>query len=527
MILFIGACQRDGGKAELLYAPWGVKAAPDAPDAILVSWNEVEGASGYYVYRSEAENGSYTRLGADPKKETEIRDSGVTAEKIYWYKVVALNKSKEQTMSEPAGGSTDRLWEYVYVCGEGSGGGASIIRLTEDGGSILAGDTHPSSEDSDILVVRLDAEGRILWQKSFGGIYWESVSSIEQTDDGGYVLAGDSKSFRTVRGDIWIVKLDANGGILWQKSYGGDGMDAAASIKQSGDGGYIVAGSTESFGAGGSDAWILKLDPSGEVVWQKTYGRDRNESACSIDRTEDGGYVAAGTIEVVAARFVLNDAWVLKLDADGNVVWQKAYGVDDNDGFSSIVQAMDGGYIAAGYTVHGTSSDILVLKLDPNGEIEWQKSYGGDSRASEIHQTMDGGYIVAGNIEEFGAGDYDAWILTLNAEGEVIWQKTYGGEDADRATSIQQEAEGGYVVAGSTVSFGCDQEDIWAAKLTCLGEYYGAALMSDTSVRAQSAGASQWDTDITPQSTDATVQSTTDTGMDGEAIQKAHDENCH
>jgi hypothetical protein len=201
--------------------------------------------------------------------------------------------------------------------------------------------------------------------------------------------------------------------------------------------------------------------------------------------------------------------------------------VDDNDGFSSIVQAMDGGYIAAGYTVHGTSSDILVLKLDPNGEIEWQKSYGGDSRASEIHQTMDGGYIVAGNIEEFGAGDYDAWILTLNAEGEVIWQKTYGGEDADRATSIQQEAEGGYVVAGSTVSFGCDQEDIWAAKLTCLGEYYGAALMSDTSVRAQSAGASQWDTDITPQSTDATVQSTTDTGMDGEAIQKAHDENCH
>jgi hypothetical protein len=265
---------------------------------------------------------------------------------------------------------------------------------------------------------------------------------------------------------------------------------------------------------------------SGEVVWQKTYGKDRNESINSVRQTKDGGYIAAGTIEVVT-RFVVDDAWVLKLDTDGNIVWQKAYGLEDNDGFSSIEQTKDGGYVAAGYTVHGTSSDILVLKLKSNGDIDWQKSYGGDSRASEIHQTDGDGYIIAGNTEKLGAGDYDGLILKLDAQGEVSWQKTYGGNDADNATSIRQLVGGGYIAAGSTVSFGCHQEDIWVAKLSGSGGSSNEDMLSDTSISASGVGASSRDTDITPQSTDAAVQTTTDAGMDAEAVSKAHDENCH
>ncbi len=223
-----------------------------------------------------------------------------------------------------------------------------------------------------------------------------------------------------------------------------------------------MAGETESFGAGIYDVWILKLDANGNVVWQKTYGGADYDHAYSIQQTSDGGYIVAGETwsswSFGAERN--GDAWVLKLDANGNVQWQKRYGGADSDIASFIQQTSDGGYIVAGRTDYFGAGDfdfdVWVLKLDANGNVQWQKRYGGPGWdwASSIQQTSDGGYIVAGYTDSFGAGYFDVWVLKLDASGNVQWAKTYGGADYDHANSIQQTSDGGYIVAGETYSFG-------------------------------------------------------------------------
>jgi len=268
----------------------------------------------------------------------------------------------------------------------------------------------------------------------------------------------------------------------WAKTYGGSGGDFASSIQQTTDGGYIVAGSTYSFGASYDyfDFWVLKLDSNGNVTWQKTYGGSGDDVATSIQQTTDGGYIVAGlTDSFGVAGYENDDFWVLKLDSNGNITWQKTYGGSDYDYAYSIQQTTDGGYIVAGSTgsFGADYGDSWVLKLDSNGNVTWQKTYGGsgDDVASSIQQTTDGGYIVAGSTDSFGAGGSDAWVLKLGSNGNVTWQKTYGGSGDDVATSIQQTTDGGYIVAGSTDSFGAGgyDYDFWVLKLDSSGEISG------------------------------------------------------
>jgi hypothetical protein len=201
----------------------------------------------------------------------------------------------------------------------------------------------------------------------------------------------------------------------WAHAYGGSNDDSGSSIEQTSDGGYIVAGSTWSIGVGNSDIWILKLDSTGNVVWQKTYGGSDNEYGSSIEQTSDGDYIVLATIWSIGAG--ADDIWILKLDSIGNVVWQKIYSGSIDVNASSIQQTSDGGYIVAGSYLY----DMLVLKLDVPGNITWQKTYGAlnnDSSLS-IQQTSDGGYIMAGYTKSFGEGNYDIWILKLKPNGTM------------------------------------------------------------------------------------------------------------
>ncbi len=266
--------------------------------------------------------------------------------------------------------------------------------------------------------------------------------------------------------DVWILKLRPDGTVEWQKTYGGDNIDLAYSIRQTKDGGYIVAGWTESFGAGWQDVWVLKLKPDGTVEWQETYGGGGSDEAYCIQETRDGGYIVAGC----TTSFVEYGAiWVLKLRDDGAVEWQKTYEGGDIDWANSVQQTTDGGYIVAGWTYSSSSGqcDLLVLRLRPDGAVEWQKTYGGNGsdRANHIQQTSDGGYIVAGETQSFGAGGGDVWALKLRTDGTVEWQKTYGGVSWDLAHSVQQASDGGYMVAGETLSFGVGGGDVWVLKL--------------------------------------------------------------
>jgi uncharacterized delta-60 repeat protein len=445
-------------------------------------------------------------------------------------------------------------------------GGVSIdeawsIQQTTDGGYVVAGVTQSfGAGGEDFWVLKLDASGYIQWQKTFGGASVDEARSIQQTTDGSYVVAGQTLSFGEGSFDYWVLKLYPDGTIDWKNTYGGASWDEARSIQQTTDDGFIVAGRTQSFGAGGWDAWVLKLLANGNVDWQKTYGGSNGDKANSIQQTfaADGtldGYIVAGETYSfgVCDEFDCTDGldndgdflvdesngdfWVLKLDAWGNVLWQKTFGGASYDEAWSIQQTTDGGYVVAGWTKSFGMGDydFWILKLDADGNVDpplgWQKTYGGNNTdvVFSIQQTTDEGFVVAGYTESFGAGGWDAWVLKLLANGNVDWQKIYGGSNGDKAYSIQQTflSDGtpdGYVVAGETDSFGAGNTDFWGLKLDADGNIDpSCAFITGTAVTGEPSGASVTLTGVSGEPSSADVNAPPVTSEDSTA---AVDEQC-
>jgi stress response protein SCP2 len=269
--------------------------------------------------------------------------------------------------------------------------------------------------------MKLDENGVVEWQKAYGGTGRDYTSPVQQTLDGGYIVVGWTYSFGNGGVDLWLFKLDENGDIVWQKTYGGTGNEYGWFVQQTSDGGYIVVGETTSSGAGNADAWVIKLDANGNVTWQKTYGGTGDDYAYAIQQTLDLGYIVAAETNSFGAGS--SDVWVFKLDANGNVTWQKTYGGTGSEFPWFTQQTQDLGYIVAAETnsFGAGQYDGWLLKLDANGNVTWQKTYGGSGNdyAWFAQQTSDGGYIVAGDSESFGQGGRDAWILKLDSSGSI------------------------------------------------------------------------------------------------------------
>lgn len=332
------------------------------------------------------------------------------------------------------------------------------------------------------------------WARTYGGSEDDRAYLIQNTNDGGYIIVGTSQSFNLdlESADLWILKLDSEGEIEWQKTYSGESFNYL-SIEQTSDGGYFIGGRyswTPDFSFYIWDFLVLKLNSMGDIDWQGTFHIRTNGDTRFITQTSDGGYIVTGYIDSDTNR----DLWVKKLNSGGDVEWQKTYKGSDNDNSSYIQQTLDGGYILTGSTMSpGAGNDVLVLKLSPLGDIDWQRTYGGSDNDSAyyIQQSSDGGYIVGGNTLSFGAGEEDCWILKLDQYGDIDWQRTYGGEKEDLAYSIQQTNDRGYIVGGSTLSFGAVEEDCWILKLSALGEIewqltYGAGLIEQINSIQQS-----------------------------------------
>ena len=382
---------------------------------------------------------------------------------------------------------------------------------TIDGGYIVVGRSNSTDGnvtgnhgDYDFWVVKQSNTGSIIWQKSLGGTWMEWARSIQQTTDGGYIVAGLSYSNdgdvtgNNGSSDFWVVNLDSLGAINWQKSLGGTGNDFAYSIQQTTDDGYIVAGSSSSTDGdvtsnhGFNDYWVVKLDSIGIIVWQKTLGGSSWDVATSIQQTTDGGYIVTGFSSSsngdITSYHGGRDYWVVKLDSTGTTVWQKSLGGSGSDEARSIQQTTDGGYIIAGnsnstdgnLTGNHGNYDCWVVKLSNVGVVEWQKSLGGsgDDGGNSIQQSTDGGYVVAGYTNSTDGdiignnGGYDYWVVKLSSIGNIIWQKALGGFGSDAATSIQQTSDGGYIVAGDSYSTNGDVTgnngivDYWVVKLS-------------------------------------------------------------
>ncbi len=356
---------------------------------------------------------------------------------------------------------------------------ASSVQQTSDGGYIVAGTTYSlysfGAGLDDIFLIKTDANGNVIWAKTYGGTDDDRAYSFQQTSDGGYIVAGRTWSFGAGGVDIILIKTDANGNIQWAKTYGGTDDDSAFSVQQTSDGGYIVAGYTESFGAGG-DIILIKTDANGNVQWAKTYGGIIVDRAYSVQQTSDGGYIVA----VRTWSFV--GIILIKTDANGNIQWAKTYGYDQA---SSVQQTSDGGYIVAGLTFSFGAGgvDIFLIKTDANGNVIWAKTYGGTSHdwAYSVQQTSDSGYIVAGYTYSFGAGSWDIFLIKTDANGNVIWAKTYGGTNYDTASSVQQTSDGGYIVAGTTRSFGAGWDDIILIKTDANGNIGSCGIVRNAS----------------------------------------------
>jgi hypothetical protein len=400
---------------------------------------------------------------------------------------------------------------------------------TTDGGFLLSGSsqsaaggdkTQASRGNYDYWVVKVDASGAKVWDKTFGGSGEDRLLSARQTADGGYILGGYSTSgvsgdkTQGTRGgqDYWLVKLDAAGTKVWDKTFGGGGDDRFSSLEQTADGGYILAGASFSGISGeksqdtqgGFDYWIVKVDATGTKMWDKDLGGDSNDVLSGVQQTADGGYILGGYSYsgVTGDKTQPNapgpeyDYWVVKVNAAGAKVWDSAFGGTGPDNLTSVQQTADGGYLVGGFSnspISATKSqnpqgnfDFWVVKINRNGTRRWDRSFGGSDydQLNSLHQTTDGGFLLGGfsqsppsgdktGLNYGAAGSADFWVVKTDSLGTKQWDQSYGGSQSDQLTTLRQAPDGSVIlggfsdsgISGTKTQASQGTADFWAVRL--------------------------------------------------------------
>ncbi|TES92050.1 MAG: T9SS type A sorting domain-containing protein [Candidatus Cloacimonadota bacterium] len=307
-----------------------------------------------------------------------------------------------------------------------------------------------------------------LWTKTFGDSGHDYGYSVQQTSDGGYIITGSTDSYGAGAGDVWLIKTDSAGNTSWDKTFGGSASELGYSVKQTTEGGYIIVGYTNSYGAGDQDIWLVKTDSLGNKTWDKTFGGANAEVSESVQQTNDGGYIIAGLTQSYGAGSY--DVWLIKTDSAGNELWNKTFGDSAADQGRSVQQTNDGGYIIAGFTKsYGAGmSDVWLIKTDSTGNMNWDQTFGGTNadNAYCVQQISNNCYTISGFTESYGAGNEDVWLIKTDTVGNELWNKTLGGTEGERGYSIQQTNNGGYIIVGTTSSYGSGGNDIWLIKTT-------------------------------------------------------------
>jgi len=312
------------------------------------------------------------------------------------------------------------------------------------------------------------------WKQTYNWSWFDSAYSGIETTDGCLAIIGSSNPPRTPEPDFRLSKLDPNGNEIWSHLYGGDGPDFGLSVIQTEDGGYALTGYTCSYGAGVADAWLIKTNADGKVIWQRTYGDTNHDLVNTVIQTEDGGYLLAGQSASYSQSGF--DGWLVKTDHKGNLQWNQTYGGIGWDEIESVVQTSDKGYVFAGVLSSGedpSPAQLWIAKTNATGVIQWSYSHGTiwNDQAYSIIQTSDEGYAIAGrNIPDItGANGPDFWLMKTDSNGLIEWNYTYGGMEIDIARSIVQTDDGGYVLLGETDSFGAGRSDFWLIKTNATG----------------------------------------------------------
>jgi len=326
------------------------------------------------------------------------------------------------------------------------------------------------------------------WTQMYSGGLYDWAWQVQQTTDGGYIMVGDTESAGAGSFDIGVIKTDENGVTVWAKTYGGLSEDRGQSIQLTTDGGYIIAGTTLSYGNGWYDIWLIKIDSEGNELWSKTFGGTSWDWGYYVEQTTDGGYIITGCKD--PGIYSIWDIYLIKTDSEGNTLWTKTFGGDSYDVGHCVKQTSDGGYIITGYTYsYGAgSSDMWLIKTDGNGNLEWDNTFG-DTEPEHGYSVIQSGdeYVVTGYTKSYGEGDYDVWLVKTDNEGNEIWNKTYGGPEDDRSFAIQYTSDDNFVVAGFTDSFGAGNYDMWLLKIDNAGDTLWTKTIGDDNLnRARS-----------------------------------------
>jgi len=364
--------------------------------------------------------------------------------------------------------------EWIRVFGDVSSDVGYSVVQTSDEGYVILGETQENDQRlGDLWIIKTDQYGQELWNKTYGGIGWETGRQIQKTLDGGFIVVGKTTSFSTTTiENIWLLKTNASGGEEWNVTFGGKQADSGYSVQQTDDEGFILVGQTWSFSTTVdlADVWLIKTDESGNELWNKTYGGREGDGGFAVVQTHDGGYAVAGDTLSYGKGWA--DIWLIKTDASGKECWNTTYAYAENEVAWSLQQTRDDGFVMAGFTGDSTDiyGDILLIKTNDLGELLWMRTYGGPGGETGyfVEQTRDGGYVITGTTYSFASGrfDRDLWLLKTDSYGNLVWDKTFGGAYPDTGYCVQQTSDDGYVVVGDTYSFGAGLNDVFLVKVT-------------------------------------------------------------
>lgn len=386
---------------------------------------------------------------------------------LYTKKITQISENESKPVLP-----TVKMWKKTY----GYKGFEALLAVqqTNDGGYIFTGFTDSKGAGgADVWLVKVDENGLIEWERTFGGSGDEFSRDVIQSSDGGYLIAAKTKEVH-----LWLIKVSSNGVKEWSKTIHINGIEEGRALIQTSDGGYLIVGENHT-ALGGScytigRLWMQKVDANGNPEWTRSFGDGYAAKwANDVKETNDGGFIVIGTQEIIDKnnrvtcwKFVL-----IKTDKNGNLQWSKQYGSSDkySQGIS-IDLTQDGGYILTGCKASTSTpsvEDIWLIKTDANGNKIWDKTFDREKSDSGffVQQTNDGGYILTGATGDYTKPDNcDVWLIKTNKNGDIEWDKTFGGYEADWGNEVQQTSDGGYIIGGCTNSYGSGSEDAWLIK---------------------------------------------------------------
>jgi hypothetical protein len=347
----------------------------------------------------------------------------------------------------------------------------SYIQPTNDGGYIIVGWTESYGEGlSDLWLFKTNETGHEEWNRTYGGKGVDFGNSMVVTGDGDYILTGVTTSYGSGMMDLWLIKVTKTGEELWNRTYGGKGDDKGVSIIQADDGGYAIAGTTTQGGPGWANVWLLKTNDAGSEEWNITFNSETNDEAYSVAATGDDGYIITGSTKTYGAG--KNDIWLIKINGTGGEEWNVTFGGPEDDIGNAVIHTSDGGFMVIGQTqsfgatdidFYGIlTDDIWLIKTDSEGKEQWNRTIGDKwyEFGEAIIQTSDGGYVIAGNTGSYPAENFQIILVKIDSEGKDVWYKGFGGKDYDFGNSMIQTSEGDFVICGSVASFGAGGTDL-------------------------------------------------------------------